>query len=44
MLDWHGGPYDPDDIDRPLLEDRLHKLASRRAAGKAAYEKSKPRS
>lgn len=43
MLEWHGGPYDPDDINLPMITARLSQLARRRTIGKAAYEKSKAR-
>lgn len=41
MLDWYGGPYDPDDIDEPAIRLRLGAVAKRRRAGKAAYAKRK---
>jgi hypothetical protein len=41
MLEWHGGPYDPDDIDLLNARLRLGAIAKRRHAGKAAYEKGK---
>lgn len=39
MLEWYGGPFNPDDIDLLSIRHRLGQLASRRAAGKAAYAK-----
>ena len=41
MLEWYGGPYDPDDIDPALIRRRIGLLANRRAAGQAAYAKSR---
>ena len=41
MLAWYGGPYDPDDLDLPLIRRRFGVLADRRAAGQAAYAKSR---
>ena len=41
MLEWYGGPYDPDDLDLPLIQRRIGVLADRRAAGQAAYAKSR---
>lgn len=35
LLEWHGGPYDPDDIEEPLIQFKINKLAQRRAVGKA---------
>ncbi len=43
MLDWYGGPYDPDDIDPETITSRIGRLARRRTLGKAAYEKGKGR-
>ena len=39
MIEWYGGPYDPDDIDAFHLRLRLGAIAKRRHAAKAAYEK-----
>lgn len=39
LVEWYGGPYDPDDIDLTALRFRLGHIAKRRHAGKAAYEK-----
>jgi hypothetical protein len=41
ILEWYGGPYDPDDIDLALIRRRIGQLANRRAAGQAAYAKSR---
>ena len=41
MLEWYGGPYDPDDIDLFNLRLRLGAIAKRRHAGKQAYLKSR---
>ena len=41
MLEWYGGPYDPDDIDLALIRRRIGMLANRRTAGQAAYAKSR---
>ena len=41
MLEWYGGPYDPDDLDLPLIRRRVGLLANRRAAGQAAYARSR---
>lgn len=35
-IEWHGGPYDPDDIGLPEIRLRLGRIARRRRAGKAA--------
>lgn len=39
VLEWYGGPYDPDDIDELITKRRVTAIAIRRAAGKAAYAK-----
>jgi hypothetical protein len=44
MIEWHGGPYDPDDIDLFNLRLRLGTIAKRRHAGKAAFAKRKRKS
>jgi hypothetical protein len=44
MLEWYGGAYDPDDADLPLIRRRIGLLANRRAAGQAAYAKSRRKS
>jgi hypothetical protein len=43
MLDWYGGPFDPDDMNLQMITARLTQLARRRMIGKAAYEKSRAR-
>ncbi len=43
LIEWYGGPYDPDDIDRRTLDERLALISQRREAGKAAYAKSSNR-
>jgi hypothetical protein len=43
LLEWYGGPYDPDDIDLSELRLRLGAIAKRRHAGKVAFAKSKAR-
>lgn len=40
MLEWHGGPYDADDIGEAQIVDALGKLARRRTLGQAGYLKS----
>lgn len=37
---WHGGPFDPDDIDELATKRTVAAIAIRRHAGKVAYEKS----
>ena len=41
MLEWYGGPYDPDDINLQMITARLSQLARHRTIGRAAYAKSK---
>lgn len=43
MVEWYGGPYDPDDIGLFELRLRLGQIAKRRHAGKAAYAKKAAR-
>lgn len=43
ILTWYGRPFEPDDIDLAIINERLAKLARRRAIGKAAREKSRNR-
>jgi len=43
MLDWYGGPFDPDELDREMIEAGMAKLARRRAIGQAAFVKSRGR-
>ena len=40
MLEWYGGPFDPDAMDRETIETGMSKLARRRAIGQAAFAKS----
>jgi hypothetical protein len=30
MLDWYGGPFDPKDINRQMIEYRFAQIAKRR--------------
>jgi hypothetical protein len=41
LVEWYGGPYNPDDLDLLKLRLRLGALAKRRHAGKLAYAKSR---
>ena len=41
LLEWYGGPFDPEDIDKTAAEHAVAAIANRRHAGKAAYEKSR---
>lgn len=41
MLEWRGGPYDPEAIDFALLHFRLAGIVQRREIGRAAFEKSR---
>ncbi|MFK5599949.1 hypothetical protein ACFZ8E_23575 [Methylobacterium sp. HMF5984] len=43
MLDWYGGPFDPEVLDRETIEAGMTKLARRRAIGQAAFAKSRGR-
>lgn len=43
MLDWYGGPFNPDELDRETIEAGMTKLARRRAIGQAAFVKSRGR-
>ena len=43
MLDWYGGPFDPEVMDRETIEAGMTKLARRRAIGQAAFAKSRGR-
>ena len=43
LLEWYGGPFDPEDIDERAAERAVAAVANRRHAGKAAYEKSRAR-
>lgn len=40
---WHGGPFQPDNIDELATRRAVAAIANRRHAGKAAYEKSRAR-
>jgi Plasmid pRiA4b ORF-3-like protein len=40
LTEWYGGSFDPDDLNLPVISDRIGKLARRRALGKAGYAKS----
>lgn len=39
LRQWYGAKYDPDDINERITKRRITEIASRRAAGKAAYAK-----
>ncbi len=41
MLEWYGGPYDPNDIGLPDIHRRIAVLAKRRRTGQIAYTKSR---
>ncbi|MCJ2113269.1 plasmid pRiA4b ORF-3 family protein [Methylobacterium sp. E-025] len=41
MLEWYGGPFDPEGLDRGTIEAGMAKLARRRAIGQAAFAKSR---
>ena len=41
MLEWYGGPFDPEVLDRETIEAGMTKLARRRAIGQAAFAKSR---
>jgi hypothetical protein len=41
LTEWYGGPFDPDELNLPVISDRIGKLAKRRALGKAGYAKSR---
>lgn len=41
LLEWHGGPFDPDDIRRDEILKCVQKLARRRTLGKAGFAKSR---
>jgi pRiA4b ORF-3-like protein len=40
LVEWYGGPYDPDSFDEPQIKLRLGGIAKRRPAGKLDYAKS----
>ena len=41
LTQWYGSSFDPDDLNLPVINDRIGKLAKRRAFGKAGYAKSR---
>ncbi|MFP4539180.1 MAG: plasmid pRiA4b ORF-3 family protein [Dichotomicrobium sp.] len=41
LVQWYGGPFNPDEIDLPTITAHIARLARRRAIGKAAYAKSR---
>jgi hypothetical protein len=41
LTEWYGGPFDPDDLNLPVISSRIGKLARRRAFGRAGYAKSR---
>jgi hypothetical protein len=43
LIEWYGGPYDPDDLDLRAMRERLGLICQRREAGKVAYAKSAAR-
>ena len=43
LMTWYGRPFELDDIGLRTINERLGKLARRRAQGKAAFEKSRNR-
>lgn len=43
LRQWHGGPFDRDDLDVLAAKRAVAAIAIRRYAGKAAYEKSRAR-
>lgn len=43
IMTWHGRTFEPDNMDIATVNQRLEKLARRRATGKAAFEKSRNR-
>jgi hypothetical protein len=43
IMTWYGRPFDADDISSAIINQRIGKLAKRRAKGKAAFEKSRNR-
>ena len=40
LTEWYGGSFHPDDLNLPVISDRIGKLARRRAVGRAGYVKS----
>jgi hypothetical protein len=43
MLQWYGGPFDPEAIDLEAIEAGMSRLAQRRAKGLAGFAKSQDR-
>ncbi|WP_428487530.1 plasmid pRiA4b ORF-3 family protein [Rhodopila sp.] len=43
LIEWYGGPYDPDDLDLSNMRERLAWIVQRRQAGKAAYASASAR-
>lgn len=41
LMEWHGGPFEPDDIPRNYIIKRVQKLARRRTLGKARFARSR---
>jgi hypothetical protein len=41
MLEWYGGPFDPEDVAVEIITERMSKLARRRTHGKAGFAKSR---
>jgi hypothetical protein len=44
MLEWYGGPFDPEALDRETIEAAMGKLAKRRAIGLTGFAKSRNKS
>ena len=40
MVEWYGGPYDPDDLDLPGIKEGLAAIVKRRSDGRLGYAKS----
>ncbi len=43
IMTWYGRPFDPADIGLAIINQRIRKLAKRRAIGRAAFEKGRNR-
>jgi hypothetical protein len=41
LVEWYGGPFNPNEIDLPTITAHIARLARRRAIGKATYAKSR---
>jgi hypothetical protein len=41
LLEWYGGPFDPDEIDLATITAGIRQLTRRRAISRAAYAKSR---